>query len=123
MPASPLEETPSMPRVTPLSLQDPDVSSLLHSAECLEQEGTISALARDRYEAAMRQYYEPYKPQLASIETLSFEQLKLLCGRLKIQPPFRKKFPFTWKMLPSGRPIHPSQRKRDYGNPNPEEHR
>ena len=81
------EESPDIPRVTPLALQDSDVALLLQGAERLEREGIISTLARERYETVMRQYYEPYKPAMASIDTLGFQQLKELCGKLQLPHP------------------------------------
>ena len=44
-------------------------------------------MARERYEAALRQHYEPYKPAMASVDTLGFQQLKELCGKLQLPHP------------------------------------
>ena len=88
--ATPLPVAPEVqawPSATPLAAQNPVVARLLQGAEDIVQQGRLTALARDRYFAAMRQHYEPYRPSVACIETLSMAQLRSLCVQMQIPVP------------------------------------
>ena len=82
-----------IPRVTPLSIQEPNIAHLFQCAETLERDGTMSHLAGERYEEAIRDHFEEYKPAVAPVDTLGIDQLKRLCKKLQINVPGNFKVP------------------------------
>ena len=77
----------AFPRVTPLTVQPPKVALLLQMAEKAERDGIINSFARERFEACMRQFFDDWKPTMATVDTLGFEMLNGLCHKLQIGPP------------------------------------
>ena len=72
---------------TPLSEQRPEIATLLRDAQGLVRSGALTPASLERYFAALRQHYEPYRPQMPAVETLSFAQAKALCPKLGLKPP------------------------------------